>query len=161
MKTNCKKLESAISVINDIVGQTNLLALNAVRMNQAVNDIRRATELLKGGASEAIAIMEEDSLTSQRKQLINSAESDIAVIDKAMQHIAKLNRQLADAAKNQLIAIREIRNDISQVNSLAQETPEDFKQLAKLNEVLHLLAAKLSIMSEIWNKEPKRSERTG
>ena len=170
LENGSNDIGTVLDVIKGIAEQTNLLALNAAieaarageqgrgfavvadevrslasRTQESTEEIESMIERLQSGAREAVKVMNEG--TEQAKQSVSQAsEAGIALQDitTAVNNIAQLNVQIAEASRQQHDVTEEINQSMTNINQVADATAEGSVELDKSSASLNQLSGNLT-----------------
>lgn len=152
MKSDSKKMEDIVNVIDDISFQTNLLALNAaVEAARAgeqgkgfavVADAVRTLAQRSSTSAKEIHIMIKDNLSKVEKgtTLADSCNHALKTILGSVKNLNDLSGQIAQASAEQFSGLKQINQAMIQLDTSAQEN-------AKTAESLSMSASEASSQS--------------
>ncbi len=169
VENDSDQIGSVLAVIRGIAEQTNLLALNAAieaarageqgrgfavvadevrtlasRTQDATQEIQQMIEALQNGSKEAVQLMN----TSRDQALLGvdktvMAGNAITNIVTSVDHIDRMNAQIAAASKEQSSVAEEINNNIDVINKISSQATVRANQTADVSESLATLATDL------------------
>lgn len=156
IEKSSQKIEEIINIIDDISFQTNLLALNAsVEAARAgehgksfavVAEAVRALAHRSASAAKDINVLISTSV-SQVKQgtvIVHQNGEVLKEMSLSIDKVAVLNREIADASKQQFIGVEQISNAISQLDSVIQKNATEAAEIVST-------ASDISEKAEVMN----------
>ena len=169
VEQDTESIGTVLEVIQGIAEQTNLLALNAAieaarageqgrgfavvadevrslasRTQSSTQEIKEMIERLQANAQDAVSVMEggrEKARTSV--DFASKAGEALERITGAVNAIATMNNQIAEAARQQGEVSEEINRNVVNISQVAEETSGSTTQMANASQELARLAADL------------------
>ncbi len=171
------KINSIIDVIKDIADQTNLLALNASIEAARAGEAGRgfsvvAKEISKLSDKSILATREIEALVNETAKNVSIGSEKVNAIDEQLKSIISIvdrnldaSRKMTEATKSQLESSGMIRENVSQLASMAQDiaaTAEEqsaaISSISKTMESIDLNTAKVVEESSSNAEEAKNLE---
>ncbi|WP_158227240.1 methyl-accepting chemotaxis protein [Mangrovitalea sediminis] len=164
-----EQIGSVLAVISGISEQTNLLALNAAieaarageqgrgfavvadevrtlasRTQDSTEEIRSMIDRLRGGAKDAVSVMESSrELAQSGVEHARNADQSLEAITRSVAQINDMNALIATAAEEQTAVAEEINRNVTSINTSTQQTATGAQQAATASEELARLASQL------------------
>lgn len=174
LEQDTSSVGAVLDVIKGIAEQTNLLALNAAieaarageqgrgfavvadevralaqRTQESTEEIQQIIETVQNGASNAAKAMGgSQEQTKSTVSLADHAGGSIREITNSVSSIRDMNTQIATAAEEQSAAANEIRHNVDNMNSLAQQTHQTAQGATQVANQLDQTALELSQLIE-------------
>ena len=170
LENESNEIGAVLDVIKGIAEQTNLLALNAAieaarageqgrgfavvadevrslasRTQQSTQEIEDMIERLQNGARDAVRVMKQG--TEQAKSSVSQATEagdTIRDITAAVNNMAQLNVQIAEASKQQKLVTEEINQSMGNINRVADATTAGSAELENSSSSLNRLSENLT-----------------
>ena len=169
LEKDTESIGTVLEVIQGIAEQTNLLALNAAieaarageqgrgfavvadevrslasRTQSSTQEIKEMIERLQANAQDAVNVMEGGREKARSSvDFASKAGEALERITGAVNAIATMNNQIAEAARQQGEVSEEINRNVVNISQVAEETSGSTSQLANASQELARLAADL------------------
>ncbi len=163
LKTDGENIGNVLTVIKTIAEQTNLLALNAAieaarageqgrgfavvadevrtlaqRTQSSTIEIEELVAKFESGTEQAVSVMEKSCKAAQvTVDDAKFAGESLSNITKAVAEIVNLNTQIASAAEEQSATTEEMSENLTNIQSIAEQTSKGAQQTASASTQLH------------------------
>ncbi|MBM5574414.1 methyl-accepting chemotaxis protein [Deefgea sp. CFH1-16] len=166
INTSSGKIVDIISVIDGIAFQTNILALNAAVEAARAGEQGRgfavvATEVRHLAQRSAIAAKEIKVLISgsvneveRGSQIVSSAGSTMAEIERSIQHVTRLMHDIAIASKEQSDGIGQVNQAVGHMDEVTQQNAALVEQAAAAATALQEQADQLAQLVGVFKLNP-------
>lgn len=113
----------------------------ANRTHEATQEVRRTIDRLQDEAKGAVDMMETARQSAQRSVAdVERVGESLSNIADAVNHINRLNSQLANAAEEQQEVAGRVNAQVSHIGTIAQRTSDDASKSSKVSDDLVKLA---------------------
>lgn len=170
LSANSDQIEEVLEVIRGIAEQTNLLALNAAieaaragesgrgfavvadevrtlaqRTQDSTADIQQTTEQLKSSVRQVIEVIQQSNQAAiEGTAVMKQAGEAFQQIAHAVETISDMTVQIAGAAEQESMTIREIQSNVNRIAQVADDSAQGARESADSSNQLARVSSSLS-----------------